>query len=457
MATYRTAVFPAINNMRAMNDVSKSVAKFFIDLFPIDFFKYIYVDTLEGIPSLYITKNGVLEMINEEVNQAEYPRLIIRVKPKANNIEETIFEKIVSIYKYPLAQLIRSDNALAFTFFDGDPYHIKISSMDDYTKSEIEFQIIVRSRTDQQAVANILATCCKKEYGYPFMVKTEYILPYDLTDHLKHCIFLKEKNAMIDVNGYMNEEEIKEVNKKINDQFVSYLNQYSYGDIVPLNPDESSNGRREFLLRRGLRIYLNIDNWEKDEGNKKENVYENFTLSANGYYECYHPLSFITTVPSIIRGQSNSKLIPTSNALDNNLNVRTMMAREAYCEERNFPLERHSLEGLWTKVFDEKEVVLDNKETETIDILDWVSENQFVSKTLELLVKNSTIDELRKNVKVFIYEDRDIIDDSRYYIDDGLVLVINNNDTEKCYYIELYINNAFMNRRLQTALLNEGV
>lgn len=456
MATYRTSVFPALDNKRAMDIVSRAVAGYFINLFPVNFFRYVYIDTLTGMPNLYITKNGSLEMVTEEVQQTEYPRLVIRIKPKANNVEETIFEKLISIYKYPAAQLIRSDNTLAFTFFDGDPYHIKISSMDDYTRSDIEFQIMVRTRDDQQAVANILATYCKKEYGYPFMVKTEYQLPSNMTEHIKRCIYMKELTALNNSVGYMTEGERNKIQTEIQNQFSAYLNQYSYQDIVPM--DDNRGSGKSYLLRRGLRVYLNIEQWEKDEGNKKENVYENFSLTSSGYYECYHPITFLTTIPSIIRGSSNSKIIPTSVDTDNDGKVHTILSREAYSEERNDPVDKINMTKNWVKVFDEREIVFDNREEELIDIIDWIPEyDKVTKKTLELLVKYSTINEIRENVKIFVYEDRDVIDPIRYCLLDGMVLSVKNNDTDKCYYIEVYLNEVFMNKRLRTALMKEGV
>lgn len=451
MGTYRTSVFPALDNKSSMDIVSREVAYYFIHLFPVDFFKYIYVDTLVGSPNMYITKNGVLEMVREEVQQVEYPRLFIKVRPKANNVDETQFEKMISIYKYPIAQAVQSDNTMAFTFFDGDPYHIQISSMDDYSKSEIDFQIVVRSKNDQQAVANILDTCVKKHYGYPFLVKTEYILPVSLTDHIRHCIYRKELSILEKNSEFMTREERDSVLNEINERFKYYINKYSFGDIVP---DSDQNG--VYKLKRGLRVYLKIEPWDKDEGNKKDNVYENFSLTASGYYECYHPSSFTTRIPTIVRGTSNSKLVITSGERNTEGKVHTVLSREAYSEEREINIEKLKLDKYWIRIYDEREVIFENSELEQIELLDWI-DDKFINMVLRLLNENSTIEELQENLKIFVYEDRKVIDPDRVYLSEGMVLNITNNNPDKLYYIEIFINSQFMNRRLLSLKAKGGL
>ena len=161
MATYRTFVFPSLHNKRGMDIVAREVVNFFRNLFPNNFFKYIYVDTSTNAPNMFMTENndGSGEIVKEGVQKVAYPRLIVRVRPKENNVEDTTYEKLISIYKYPISQMVRTDFTMTCLFFDGDPYHIQLATMDDYSRSEIEFQISVQSKDDQEAVSNILSVC----------------------------------------------------------------------------------------------------------------------------------------------------------------------------------------------------------------------------------------------------------------------------------------------------------
>lgn len=455
MATYRTFVFPSLHNKRGMDIVAREVVNFFRNLFPNNFFKYIYVDTSTNAPNMFMTENndGSGEIIKEGVQKVAYPRLIVRVRPKENNVEDTTYEKLISIYKYPISQMVRTDFTMTCLFFDGDPYHIQLATMDDYSRSEIEFQISVQSKDDQEAVSNILSVCCKKEYGYPFLVRSEYMIPVSLTDHLRDCVFRKELQAFENNSPFMSEREKDEINFEIQRRFTKYLNEYSMKDVVPKIVDEDSKElNKEYILRRGLRIYLKIDQWEKDDGNKKENVYDNFTLTANGFYECYHPNSFFAAIPTIIRGVSNSKIVPTSNSRNVNGSIHTLLGRETYREERREPVDKRFMTG-YTKLFDEREIIVDNPEVDYIDVFDWIPESEKLTKeTVRLLIKYSTLDELKNNTKIFVYEDRDIIDPSRVTLCDGFVIKLTNNDVEMCYYVEVYIKNSFLNSKIAYAL-----
>ena len=454
MGTFRTSVFPSLHNKSAMDIVAREVTNFFINIFPNNFFRYIYIDTMVGMPNLYIVDNGGLrEMVKEELQRVGYPRLTVRIKPKENNVDETTFEKMISIYKYP-SQVLTPNAVMSFRFFDGDPYRIAISSMDNYTRSDMEFQITVSSKADQEAVSNILETMCKRHYGYAFAVKTEYLLPVAMTDYIKRCVFEKEFSRMNQTSQFMTDDEKKKINEEVQRRFTEYLNRYSAKDIVPY-PDGSDGIGKRYMLRRGLRIYLQIDKWEVDEGVKKNNAYENFNLTSTGFYECYHPNSFITRVPTIVRGCAVSKLIKTSNEKNIDGEVSVMLSRESYMEERKFPDEKIFMGSEWVIMFEEKEILFDNAEHEQIPLIEWIQDPRTL-RTVELIKKYSTIDEIRKNVKIFVYEERDPVDKSRIVLDEDLNINVFNNDTDKCYYVEVYINKFFMNKKLSYALSMEG-
>lgn len=437
MGTYRMGVFPSLNNKMFQDDIAYDISNYFVKMFPPDFFNSVFIDTLNGNYNKYtVNENG--EMIKVENTQRKStPYIRINIRQGKNNREE-IFGGFSSVHQQPGAFGIEPTLS-GYKPFLIDPYNIILASNDCPIRNTIELTISLQTRQDQMGILNFIDTNIKRMYGYVLESEPEIILPNLLMSYLRSCIFKKEIKY-IDMNDILSEKEKKDEMKIVNQQFLKHMYDYSNGAIKAYKYKDENTSDVLFALKRRHRIYLKWDeSIEMDDGEKRGNVYDGFKITLNGYFDYANPVSFITSVPAIVRGSKNNTYILTSSNKSKQLYYSTMSFKEMYKEERKMykPIEKP-----FVHFYLERELMMSSK-TENFNLLDDIIDKnrpQHYKIVEYMLNKIKTKKEFDETFKVVIFKDKSQLFDDEFSVDEKFNFTIENCDLTVPYYIDIYIN-----------------
>lgn len=445
MGTVRLGVFPSINNKIMQDKIAKQVAEWFINKFPSGFFNHFYLDTQNKNASQYvINSNG--EFVKYESGQKIIqPNIKIIIEQGANNINDA-FNGIYNVSMKPGAYAIETDLRGYKPIYE-DCYG-SILSVNDYPiRNNVRIQITLQTKADQLAVANILNSNFKAgTYGDIIICDSVIPLPNLLTEYLRSCFFKPEINILSKMSP--KDIEYDSYRKKINKTFMEFIYRFSNGAIKPYKSSSEDDSEHNYVYgyERKQRVFVKLEEPELDTGTKKGNVYDHFNVELSGSIDYANLVSFITSVPAIIRGTKNDWKLRTSNNKNKNLYYSMMKFKEVYKENRFL----EPISDKYIHFYLEREVLMSSVE-ESFDFLDTILvEKQFpahyhVLKALLSLIK--TQEDFDNLFKVCIYKDRYLITD--YEIDKNFHINIHNCDLSVPYYIDVFLNKNVYNNYIE--------
>ena len=444
MGTVRLGVFPSINNKILQDKIANDIASFFINKFPVGFFYHLFIDTQNKNASQYIINSNGEFVKYESGQKILQPNIKFSFEQGSNNIKDT-FNGIYNVNMKPGAYSIDTDLTGYKPIYE-DCYG-SILSVNDYPiRNNVNIKIICQTKADQLAIANILNSNFKAgTYGDIVEVDTLIPLPQLLMEYLRSCLMKPEilNLSKLKENSNKYDEYKKEINKK----FMELIYKFSNGAIKPYKSNSTeSNYEFVYCYNRKQRVYFKLEEPELDSGNKKGNVYDSFSIDISGYIDYANTISFITSVPSIIRGTKNNWYLKTSNNKDKNLYYSMMKFKEVYRENRFLKF----INNDYIHFYLERELLMSVKE-ESFDLLDEIlTEKQFpahyhVLKALLSLIK--TQEEFDELFEVVIYKDRYPITD--YEIDKSFHIKVHNCDLQVPYYIDVFLNKNKYNLYLE--------
>lgn len=461
MGTVRLGVFPSLNNKQLQDDIAKSVMNWFIEKFPMGFFQHIYLDTQTSTANQYTinTATGELQpyQSGEKILQ---PNLKITIKQGGNNHDDVWGTKWWNTNQQPGAFAIDTDLTGYKPFIYG-PYGIILATNEYTVRNSVEIRVTVQSKADQLAFCNIADSNIKQMYVQIIDADTKIYLPTLLMEYIRSCVFKPEILALDKMLA--DSEEKKEYRQKINENFSKYLYTGSNGAIKPGKAIENETGITNYMyqLSRKQRITLHLDKYDADDGNKKGGLYDSFNITFSGYIEYANPVSFVTSVPAIIRGTKNNWFIKSSSNTDSKNYYATIKFKEVYRDDRHLVAVDAQA---WQHFYFESELLMASNVDE-FDMLDDIIDpndtptHYFVLKALLELTKE--FDNFDQMFKIIIYKNNEPLDRVYYSIDKNFHVVVKNCDLSVPYYIDIWINrrlyaqySKLMIQRLESLGLN---
>ena len=434
MGTYRLGVFPSINNKYTQDKIAKEVVQFFVNKFPAQFFTHIYVDSEGQNANEYMVDDQGTLIKYESGRKIQQPNLRITIKQNGNTIDDA-FGGIWNLNKAPGAHAIDTDLTGYEPFIYGP--HGDILATNEYPiRNTIEIKMTVQSKADQLAMLNMLDTNVKHHGGEIIIGESQLIMPELMLEYLRSCLYKPEITML---SRMQETEDIKlRYQQDINKMFIDYLFKYSNGGIVPFRVKENNQySGTIFNLNRRQRIYLRLEKPEPDDGIKKGSIYDAFNITISGYFDYANCVSFISSVPAIIRGTKNHWYIKSSQNRDKVNYYHTIKFKEVYKEERRLL----KISKKYKHFYHEREIMMAAK-VESFDLLDDIIDkskfNTHYVVVKSLLDRIKTQDDFDKLFKVVIYKRDEAV--VNFSVDEKFHFIIDDCDLKVPYYIDIFIN-----------------
>lgn len=435
MGTVRLGVFPSINNKIMQDKIANQVCDWFINKFPVGFFNHVYIDTQNKNASQYIINSNGEFAKYESGQKIVPPNIRFTIEQGANNIKDA-FNGIYNVNMKPGAFTIDTDLEGYKPIYE-DCYG-SILAINDYPiRNNISVTITLQTKADQLAVANILNSNFKAgTYGDIIVCDSVIPLPNLLMEYFRSCFFKPEIMNLSKMKT--DDPQYDSYKKEINKKFMEFIYRFSNGAIKPYKAADLGVSDYNFVYgyERKQRVFIKFDDPDLDTGSKKGNVYDHFNITLSGSIDYANLISFITSVPAIIRGTKNNWYLKTSDNRDKNLYYSTMKFKEVYRENRFLK----PISSKYIHFYLERELLMSLKE-ESFDLLDEILiKKQFpahyhVMKALLSMIKSQ--EDFNKLFKVCIYKDRYLIED--YEIDKNFHFKIHNCDLSVPYYIDIFL------------------
>ena len=439
MGTTRLGVFPSIHNKQNLNDLAFDICNFFIDKFPVGFFHHVYIDTQDSNANQFLVNDDGKFMQYESGQKITAPHIKFVIKQGRNNIDEA-YNGFWNTNQQPGAFSIDTD-LTGYKPILYDPYGIILATNDLPIRNTIDITIQINTKADQLSIMNILDSNIRRMYGYEVDVDSDIIIPNLLMEYIRSCVFRKEINILRKLED-SNDEKIKGM-QEINKNFMEYLYKYSNKGIIPYKmKDRDDESDVVFSLKRKQRVYLKLEPYEIDEGNKKSNLYKTFNISISGTFDYANIISFITSVPSIVRGTKNPWFIRSSDNKDKMNYYHTIKFKEVFKDARK---RAYVNMKKYSHFYLEKEILMASK-TDTFNIIDDIIEKDespshyALIKALMSYVKTDS--DFKSLFKVVIYKNNDVLDSSNYTIDKNFQFIVKNCDLSVPYYIDVFVNSS---------------
>lgn len=438
MGTTRLGVFPSLNNSIFQDEIAKNVMNWFLERFPKGFFTHVYLDTQTGTANQYIVNKETGKLSEYQSGQKILqPALRIVIKRGGNNHDE-VFGSLWNVNQQPGAFAIDTDLTGYKPFCYGT--HGVIMATNEYTiRNQVEINVNLQTKADQLAFCNIADTNIKNLYVNVIEADSYIPLPNLLMEYIKSCVFKPEIMALEKMKS--DTDDSKAYVQKINDNFNKYLYTGSGGAIKPFK-EFDNNGLTSYMYRlaRKQRVTFRLNKYDADDGEKKGGLYTGWNVSFTGYIEYANPVSFLTSVPAIIRGTKNDWCLRTTSETDKMNYYSTVKFKEVFKDDR-----KHKMVDArkYFHFYFESEILMSSV-TEDFNLIDDVIVEEdtpthyYVAKALiDVANKYNNFDRL---FKVEIYKNNEPLDKSEYKIDHNFNFHIENCDLNVPYYIDIWVN-----------------
>lgn len=459
MGTVRLGSFPSLNNKQLTDCIDKGILFYFLNHFPRNFFKNVYMDNQTGSSGNYnINNDGELASIDSG-KKINHPSLRFNIKHGANTTLDAFGGDIWNVNQQPGAFGIDTD-LTGYRPILYDCYGIKIALNERSIRNTFDFTCMFDSKDDQLAYCNYLDTNLKMNYVSVINIKTYIPIHRLMMEYLRSAIFKSEINVLSKMKDNSTEKE--EFQKKINELFMVHMYQFSESRIKPYRELDPTNTNTDYVYGywQTQRVTIRFDKYDADDGTKKGNAWTNFGVNLNGWIEFSNPIGFVTSVPAIVRGAKNNWYMKTSSETDRNNYYHLMKFKEVFTDTRR---KLRINEKMYQHFYLEREVMMSSK-TEEFNIMDDIivesdtPSHYSVMKALLSTIK--TQEEFDALFNIVIYKGDTPLDRREYTIDKNFNFYMTNCDLNTPYYIDIFVNrNIYSNKieKMETFLKKLGV
>lgn len=476
--------FPASNsiNDKSIFNIYRAVVNHIFNVIPESLFRTKILDFKDNARNIYTYKNGSL-VDRKEAGRIEMPSFSIEFNNQGNNTQETQLALTAPFTQYSIAQGINPEMR-GYTPLFQDHHGVQIFSSDVFCRTEFNITMAVQSLDDRTALCNILDNNLRQHYGNELKnILTQWLLPHGMIDYIREALYVKEFNVIRSVRDELDNDEIKRMADNIDKDFIKHMEIMSDGvfSCVKLSPND--DGLNLAYNRHYTRAYYKLNNpVTVNEGERRGELYDKYTITASGVVEYYNPIAFIVNVPSVIKGEwvkNYHVLSYKPDRITGKLKVKSyppvyIDQREQYKKQIQLDKKKDIL------CYDEREFLCDNGKDEypiTLKMMEKAYRNQLPSEVahkffteytdeycdckdikefivryrLDYKLKDSIMDQIliiypdldeatfKKLFKIFVWKDNEFLEEGRdYKLTQDLNLELYNTNSQSVYSFELY-------------------
>jgi hypothetical protein len=432
-------IYPGGGIHQGLVDCYHGIGHYIMDKFPQGYFRSVQFNTKDGFYSQYYKlKRSRMKGHTGVFEQKRTPRFIFVIDDKNNDLPEPGFSAAPNPYIWPLNFGIHPHLSDYLEFFK-DPSGISLYTTN--RRMRVDFEVIIEheSASDQESSLNYFENTIKVMYGDRlFGITGGFILPNDMMKFMRTTLYF---NTIQDIKKEKNGEIRDRLYNEIQKDFDNRLVKYSSNQILPkINPN-NPNKRYYIYNRTYNQIYFQITAPpNKSDGEKRNEIYDKFTVTAAGFFEIYKPVSWVLKSPDIVDGVLFNDIVQVSREMNKKgqrspigfapfvPNFKTLPSRIlTFVENQKYTCE-----------YTEYEITFDNKK-DNFDLIEWLADEKFHGKYEYLWkdLQNMSTEDFNKKYILIIYEGSDVLmDDEDIMFEKGMVYV-QNIDITKLYSLFL--------------------
>lgn len=427
MATMCYLNFPAIEIKTATDSILFAISKFVSGKFPQRVIKQTFVDVQDKVRDIYknalVSYSGKLSENNNYQEMLKVPRPHMFVgytfDSSFDSTETGLGE--TQPYMLPNAFFLQEYMKSAIPILYDKNRNIQIRSNNLRIRVTAEFVITCANREEQFTIYNYILNTLKMYYTMPLRgIQASYILPDYLITFVKDALYGGE-DIPID---------------NVEDDFAKYMKDNSAGMIYRV----FKNNKKDDSFYELKYTYNQIDfrltsKPQMDEGQKTNEAADNFLIRFPAEIQFYIPTNYTVKLPELVsNGVGGTFQVPDYIKLDavndDDLNAHVMKVIKKY--EKDLLQEPSLYEKGWDFIL-RTEFTIMNPE-------DYFNLKDIMTENLRKIFCFLTPEERKENFKIYIYENRRMLDKDQYYeIDDDWNVFIHDGDTLKVHEVEIYI------------------
>lgn len=429
MATTCYLNFPAIEIKTATDSILYAVAKYVSGKFPQRVIKQTFVDIQDKMRDIYKnavqTYSGKLSENNKYQEMLKVPRPHMFVGYTFDSSFDTTETGLgeTQHYMMPNAFWFQESMQSSLPVLKDTDRNITIATNNIRIRVTAEFAITCANREEQFTIYTYILNTLKIYYTMVLQnIQASYIVPDYVITFMKDALY--GENTPIE-NCF--------------DDFSKYMKKYSKDGIYPV----FKNNKKEDSYFEMKYDYRHVDfrltsKPQMDEGQKAGEAPDNFLVRFPAELQFYVPINYTIKCPELIpNGAGGTFEVPSAIKLDSISNdnlqdhIQTVIKRYEDTAIRE------------PRLYDKGFSFILRREFTIMNPEDYFNLKDLMTDSL-LTIFNYLTDKQRKECfKFYIYEDRHILDPDIYYtMDDDWNIFIHKGDTTKVHEIEIYIDDA---------------
>ena len=418
--------FPAIEIKTATDSILFAVAKYVSGKFPQRVIKQTFVDVQDKMRDIYknalTSYSGKLSENNNYQEMLKVPRPHMFVGYTFDSSFDTTETGLgeTQPYMFPNAFFLQEHMRSSLPMFIDKHRNITIATNNIRIRVTAEFVITCANREEQFTIYNYILNTLKMYYTMPLQnIQASYIVPDYLITFVKDALYGEER-------------PMKEVVKDFSD----YIRQNSANQIYPVYKNQHEDDMYFEMKYTYRQIDFRLSGKpQMDEGQKTNEAPDNFLIRFPAEVQFYIPVNYTIKLPELIpSGNGETFEVPNFIKLDeattDDLSAHVMKVIKKYEDDK------FKEPSLYEKGWD----YITKTEFTIMDPEDYFNIRDILNDSLLTIFNYLTPEERKANFKFYIYEDRRILDENKYYtIDDDWNIFIHEGNTLKVHEIEIYI------------------
>jgi len=322
-------------------------------------------------------------------------------------------------YMYPNAYFLDENMQSCHPIFRDRDRDIYIGTNNLRIRVTCEFLFSCQSKEEQMSLYGFIKNNIKDMYGYALEgISTDYVIPNVLINSMKNMLY-GESAAMVDIEK----------------DFDKYLYDKSGGGINPVYRNGKRQDKFYEMNYTYRRIYFKLSGKPvMDDGDKKDMVYDNYTIRFPAIVEMYIPINYVVRTPDLIPGAVGGvNAIGDFIVMDKESNDDNMMQVIPIIKKYKDTCSRSYVDKDRLKLIVRDEFAIVEPEDYYDLRIDMTAEDKFIFDSL-------TTEQRSKCYKILMFEGDAVLSDKYYYIDDWSIVRIREGNILKTQMIEIYVD-----------------
>lgn len=450
--------FPSTGNHVTIFDIFKTVANDFMNNFRHNFFKHVVLDDKSNMKNMYSVNNeNILELGSnmKKYGKIEKPNIYFEFQRRGNNVEDSHLSTNIEAAKRQPGIFGYDLTGTLYTPLYSDPEGIIISFSDLFNRVEFNMTINVATRNDQEDLMSKLDMDINQFTGYTIPdVAVNYDLPDALITLMKDLYFTQEYIEIANNFTISLADKIAKENE-LNDIISAKLMAYSGNSINLVKTVRTNqidmNIRRDldYKYTRHIPVFYKFQKFEMGEGEKKNDIYEKFSITVSGYVEFLNIIGFIIKIPMRVNGNEVDSLRLKSMATDSGGNYKVKEFFKYYVEEREPNIHKPVDWNEFTLFLEEMDMMFDTDKDGRFSIMEWIKDENIDNETksrydlfLKIFLNHMDTEKRNKYIYLEIHEDNRCLVPGKDYVfnPDTLEVDIIFPKIGRYYSLKMFIN-----------------